>query len=389
MNLEVFMRKKLFLILLALVLFIPVFSLAQEEMPTEELPQEDLHNPEGPSAPQNPKTDYFRGKVVDIQSEENQAAAIGGNFIKVIIELTNGERKGERVEVLWTNDPTRPGSLIVENEDKLIVGAVKTSETETWSIVDRDRGNFLLALLALFLFVTVFVSGKQGAKAVGVMSITFIVILYFLVPQIIKGADPLVIAIISISIFFAPALLLSHGVNKKTYAAIIGIIISTVIIGILALLSVRLSRVTGATEETIFLGAATGGQNIDLLKIFLAGILFGSLGVIDDLAITQASIVKEIKTARPDIKVKELFLRAMNVGKDHISAAINTLFLAYTGAALPLIILLAQLDTPIWVAVQREFITTEIVRTLVSTIGLILAVPIATTAAAYIIDRKK
>lgn len=377
--------KYIHIILLLLISFF-VFStntFAQEDLPSENI---ELQNPEGPSAPENPKTTYYKATVLEITQQEGGDQG-DASFNKIIFEITSGDKKNQKSEALWTNDPSRPGALIIEKGDKLIVGAVNAGGTETWSIVDRNRQEFLLTLLFLFLITTVLVAGKQGLKAVGVMSITFMVILYFLVPQILGGTDPLLVAIVSISIFFAPALLLSHGLNKKTYSAIIGIIASTVIIGVIATLSVKFSGVTGATEETIFLGTA-GGQNLNLLKIFLAGILFGSLGVIDDLAITQASIVKEIKTTKPELKMRELFFRAMNVGRDHISAAINTLFLAYTGAALPLIILLAQLDTPLWVAVQREFITTEIIRTLVSTIGLILAVPIATTIAAYIFEKE-
>jgi uncharacterized membrane protein len=213
------------------------------------------------------------------------------------------------------------------------------------------------------------------------MGVSFAIIFSYILPTISSGADPIITAIIGSLLIIPATFYLSHGFNKKTTVAIIGTVISLLIVGALAGYFVDAAKLTGfASEEAAFLQVALGGT-VNIRGLLLAGIIIGVLGVLDDITISQSSIVSELKLASPKIKFKELYTRAMNVGQDHISSMVNTLVLVYTGAALPLLLLFLNNSQPISQLISNELIADEIVRTLVGSIGLVLAVPITTLIA--------
>jgi uncharacterized membrane protein len=183
---------------------------------------------------------------------------------------------------------------------------------------------------------------------------------------------------------------LSHGFNKKTHVAIVGTIISLIITGVLAAVFVNISKLTGyASEEAGFLQSEIGGT-INMKGVLLAGIIIGTLGVLDDITVSQSAIVYQLKKANKKLGFRQLFSRAMKVGHDHISSLINTLVLVYAGVAMPLLLLFVNNPRPFSEVINYEIIADEIVRTLVGSIGLITAVPITTVLAALWIseDRK-
>ena len=129
---------------------------------------------------------------------------------------------------------------------------------------------------------------------------------------------------------------------------------------------------------------------MDLKGLLLAGsILIGSLGVLDDVTVTQAVTVDELAQANPSISARQLYAAASRVGRAHIASVINTIVLAYAGASLPLMVLIVALDDPIGQVLSDQLVATELVRSAVGTIGLIAAVPITTAAAAVVATRKR
>jgi uncharacterized membrane protein len=292
-----------------------------------------------------------------------------GSYQKV--EITSGEKK----QVIESGLYDSAQQIKYKVGDKVVV-----SEDQ---IVDFVRRPSLYLLGCIFLFCAVAIAGKWGLTSVLGMGYSFWVIFKFILPMILKGYDAVVVAIIG-AMFIVPVTFgLSHGINRKTINAMIGTIFSMIIVGILSIAFVSLGKLTGfAVEEAGFLQYQLGGI-INMKGILLAGIIISTLGVMDDITVSQSSIVEELRKANSKLSKKELFVRSMRVGKDHISSMVNTLVLVYTGASLPLLLLFVNNPHPFSEVINYEIIADEIVRTLVGSIGLILAVPITTYIAVH------
>ena len=217
--------------------------------------------------------------------------------------------------------------------------------------------------------------------------VSFFVIFKFMLPQILLGQNPVTAAVVS-SMFIVPiTFYASHGINKKTTAAVLGTVIALVLTGALAAFFIEFGKITGfASEEAMFLQNIRQGT-INLKGLVLAGIIIGTLGVLDDITISQSAIVAQLKKASSSIRFKELYFRSMDVGVDHIASMINTLILVYAGAAMPLLLLFVNNPQPFTEVINYEIFAEEAVRTFVSSIGLMSAVPITTLIAALFYRR--
>ena len=271
-----------------------------------------------------------------------------------------------------------------EKGDRLVISYTKDLEgNNIFYIADYIRRSALLWLFVIFAILAVVVGRIWGITSILGMGFSFLVIFKFILPQIINGANPVFITIIG-SIFMIPVTFyLSHGFNNKTHIAIVGTIIALIITGMLAAIFVEASNLTGfASEEAGFLQFEKQGL-INMKGLLLAGIIIGTLGILDDVTVSQAAVVFQLKEANRKLAFGKLYSQAMKVGHDHISSMVNTLVLVYTGAALPLLLLFINNPRPFSEVINYEIIADEIVRTLVGSIGLILAVPITTFLATY------
>jgi uncharacterized membrane protein len=216
------------------------------------------------------------------------------------------------------------------------------------------------------------------------MAVSFLVVFKLILPQILAGANPITTTIIGAAVIVPITFFLSHGLNKKTATAIGGTFFALVITGGLAHFFVQKAKLTGfASEEAAFLQVARQGA-VNIKGLLLAGIIISALGILDDVTISQAAIVWQLKKAKKKIKFNQLYQQAMAVGKDHIASMVNTLVLVYTGAALPLLLLFVNSPQPFQEVVNYEIIAEEIVKTLVASIGLVSAVPITTLLAVWV-----
>jgi uncharacterized membrane protein len=239
----------------------------------------------------------------------------------------------------------------------------------------------------LFVVVTIGISRWKGLRSLLGMAVSFFVITQFILPLILAGYNPVLVTILGSFALLSVTQYLIYGWSMKTHAAVVGILISLVLTGILASLFVGAARLTGFGSEEVGYLQSTG-LPIDPSGLLLAGILIGALGVLDDITISQASSVFELAAANPAFGVRELYRRAMNIGQDHIASTVNTLVLAYVGASLPLLLLFAVFPQPFGQTINREFVTEEVVRTLVGSLGLIAAVPLTTVLAGVFTGRK-
>ncbi len=285
--------------------------------------------------------------------------------------------------------------IIIENGHQPLANVIKYSvndrvlvnisqgidDQEEYVIVDFIRRDSLVLLSIIFVILLLVVAKWKGVFALLGMFFTFFVIFALVLPRLLAGDNPIFIAIIASLIIIPISFYLAHGVNKKTTIAIVASVISLIITAILASVFSYIGHLTGfSSEEASMLSINLGSLNMK--GILLAGIVIGTLGVLDDITISQSAIVDELATSAKLTKPKDLYTRSMVIGKDHITSMVNTLVLAYAGASLPLLLIFTQNPHPFSEIINYEFLAEEIIRTLVGSIGLILAVPITSLIAA-------
>ena len=334
-----------------------------------------------------PQEETLEGEVIKVLEEKQitpSGTAVSQLYQKLEVLITDGSIKGKKVEIENGNFPV-VNTPKFKIGDQLVVSFGKDFEgNDRFYITDYVRRSPLFWLFVIFVGLTVFIGRWQGASSLVGMAISFLVIFSFILPRISAGYDPVWIAILGAIVIIPATFFLSHGLNKKTWIAVAGTIIALVLTGIIANFFVYFAKLTGfASEEATFLQAYRPGV-INIQGLLLAGIIIGVLGVLDDITISQSAVVQELKQANSQLKASDLYKRAMNVGRDHIASTVNTLVLVYTGAALPLLLLFIDSSRPFSQVVNYEIIAEEIVRTLVGSIGLILAVPITTLIAVYL-----
>lgn len=276
----------------------------------------------------------------------------------------------------------------VQAGERVLVSRTDGPDGPVYLLVDYVRRGPLLVLALLFMAAVAFVGRGSGLWSLVGMALSLVVIVRFIVTGIVAGHDPVLITCVGALAIMLPTLYLAHGANAKTTVALAGTAVSLLLTAFLAVVFVRIAHLTGTSDEDASVLRSLLDGRIAAQGLLLAGIIVGALGVLDDVTVGQASTVFELRRANPRLSALELYRRAMNVGRDHIASTVNTLVLAYAGAALPLLILLSTSAQPLGILVSREFLATEIVRTLAGSIGIVAAVPATTILAAFVAVRK-
>lgn len=316
------------------------------------------------------------------------AVSASQNIQQVEVRITSGDKNNQQVTIAQQDDQ-QGKRMKIKNGDKVLVSFMPGPQGETAYIADHIRKGPLLVLFFIFLMFVFVVGRWKGFFSFLGMIFSFAIIAQFIVPSIMMGNDPLLISLFGALFIIPVTFYISHGFNWKTTVAVSGTFISLALTGVLAYAAVYFTRLTGyAAEEAIFLQALSGGT-LDIKNLLLAGIVIGAMGVLDDITISQTAIVNKLAKANPKYTKKELFMHGMDVGRDHIASLVNTLILVYTGAALPLFLLFSQTNVSYIQVINQEIIATEIVRTLVSSIGIIAAVPITTFIACIVVKKSK
>lgn len=288
----------------------------------------------------------------------------------------SGAYEGERLSFEQSlNSPIRDGDSIVV--DIVIQG----SGSPLIFFYDFERSTPMLLLLLVFVTAIVVLGRWRGVGALAGLAASLVVIVAFILPALLEGSNAVAVALVASGLIAFIALFLAHGFNLATAAALLASIASLALTAVLAWLFVITSKLTGLADETVgYLGAL--GSDINPQGLLLAGVVIGSLGVLDDVTVTQVSAVWELKHAKPDADFTQLYSRAVRIGRDHISSTVNTLFLAYAGASLPLMLLFSEAGQSLSSVATREIVAVEVVRALVGSIGLVASVPISTALAA-------
>lgn len=252
---------------------------------------------------------------------------------------------------------------------------------EQYLFLDRERRPVLLALAALFAVAVVALGRLRGAAALAGLAASFVVLLLFVIPGILEGRSPLLVSIIGASAIAFPALYLAHGFTLMTSVALLGTLFSLAVTGALATLFMDLAAFSGFVSDEAAL-LTIGAGRLDLRGLVLGGMVIGALGAIHDMAATQASVVWDLRTASVDMERPALFRSGMRAGRDHVASTVNALVLAYAGASMPLLLLFVLSRQSLSTVANGGVVATEIVRTVVGSVGLLSAVPFTTWLAA-------
>jgi len=299
------------------------------------------------------------------------------------VELDGVRRAGSTVEAPL---PNGTGAPEVSQGDDVVLIVGTAPDGTTYSIVDHQRATGLWIVGAAFVAALVAFGRWRGATALAGLIVTFGVLLLFVVPAILSGEPPVAVAIVGSAFIMVTVLYLTHGFATEISVAVLGTLASLALTGILSAIAISSLHLTGVTDD---LSASVGtNQQVNTQGLLLAGIVIGSLGVLDDVTVTQAVTVTELVRANPRFSALEVFRSANRVGRSHIASVVNTVILAYAGSSLPLLILVVAADDPLGSVVTDQIIAQEIVRSAVATLGLVAAVPVTTGLAALVATRE-
>lgn len=334
----------------------------------------------------NPTTDIssnyeeiIEGTVKEITATSTVETINGDqHYQEMSVEITRGSLVGDRITV--ENGATASiYSEEYEVGDRLVLIRSENMQGEDiFAVVDTVRRPLLYGLFVLFVAVVALVSQKQGIKALLGMVFSFFVLFRLVLPLILLGYSPIWCAIAGCTLIIPATFYLSHGIKHKTTVAILGTLLTLILTGVLAYVFANLADLSGLADEAAGFLKSDTGDRIDFQGLLLAGILISMLGVLDDVSVSQASIVQELSGAKKNISFLELYRRTMTVGKDHIASMVNTLVLVYAGASIPLLLLFIDHSHTFTEVLNYEYVAEEIIQTLVASIGLILTVPVTT-----------
>ncbi len=332
----------------------------------------------------NFKESFIQGKIISILSQKLQTTYGQKNLNqKFKVQLLDGKEKGKTVVIEMSGDPKtsltiNPGDTVVVNSKQYLKGGTQ------YAIYEPYRLNSLLLVLIAFMLLIGFIGGKKGIGAIIGLAVSLAIIILWIIPQILHGQDPLQTCIIGGFIILVTTTYIAHGISLKTTVAILGTSLAFLIAGWLATTIVDLMKTTGLGSEDIY--NLQMGTSINPKGLLLGGILIATLGALNDITTTQSITIFTLVKENPKQKLSELFSKGMDIGKEHIASLINTLILAFTGSSLAVLIFfeINPMHLPIWVILNNESTMEEIIKSIVGSSALILAVPITTFIAAWV-----
>ena len=291
------------------------------------------------------------------------------------------EDRAEHVEAAL---PYGQGAPRVEAGDRVLLFEVpQAPPSQRWQFVDFDRSRAMTVLIVGFVAAVLLLSRLRGLASLAGLAVSLALVVWFVLPNLLGGASPLLVAVVAAAAIMFVVLYLGHGFTAMTSAALVGTLLSLVLTAVLGAAFTAAAHFTGfSNEATAFLAALQG--EIDYQGLVLAAMIIGSLGVLDDVTVTQAAAVWELRAADPTAGRRQVFASAMRIGRAHVSAAVNTLVLAYVSAMLPLLLFLSLISTRFTDALFSDGVAMEVARGLVGSLGIIAAVPLTTLVAVLV-----
>lgn len=328
----------------------------------------------------NENQGVWHGRVAGVIDEEVR-----------VVPGTNTEHLYQTLEVEVLDGPEEGRFIIIENDylelsegDKFYFRHdVYIDGSQSYGVINIDRKTPLFFLIGLFILAVIVFGGWQGVRSLFALAGSFFAIFYILMPGILGGWSPVLASVLVASVILFAAIFFTHGFNRESVVAYSGTMIAVFLTSLFAIFSVKLTGLSGfASEASTYLNFNTNGS-LDFTALLLGAMIIGVLGVLDDISVTQAAVVTELYNSNSSLSRSEVYRKALRVGREHVGALVNTLVLAYAGASLPLLLHFYTASSSLSMSLNTELFATEIVRTIVGSVGLILAVPIVTFLAVF------
>lgn len=323
----------------------------------------------------------YEAVVDDVQPTECDAFAgseASVECVDVTFRLLQGPDAGELRTVEYVVSTTTP---VFSAGDRVVMDyQPDVPEQFQYSFLDRQRRPVLFWTALLFALVVVALGRLRGLAALVGLAASIVVLLQFVIPAILDGRSPVLVAIVGSSLIAFVALYAAHGFTRMTTVALLGTLAALALTAILSALVVAAADFSGFASEEAYILSFAG--TIDIAGLVLAGVVLGAVGAIDDVTVTQASAVFEVRRLRPDLPRRDLVASGLSIGRDHVASTVNTLLLAYAGAAMPLLLFFVLANQSVGTVLNSELVAIEVVRTLIGSIGLVSAVPLTTWLAA-------
>lgn len=369
----------LFIILLFFGVFLSSPAFCQEDLSDDSIPE---HR-------------YIRARVIEVveleNAEETGTSGVSASNQLVTVKLLNSQYQGQELEIIHalTNNPGY--DVKVKPGDEVVLYAEPEGDAlNNVYIEDFARDNKLLYMVVFFILLLVLVGGKQGLKSIFTLTVTVGSVFFGLLPLMFKGYNPIAVAVLISAAITTFNLLVIGGKSVKALSAIMGTIGGVLVAGVLACLVGSAAHLTGFSDEEMqMLIYIPQKIDFDYRGILFAGMIIGALGAVMDVCLSIASAAAEIKKANPMMGRAALIRAGLNVGRDIMGTMSDTLILAYTGSAIPMMLIFMAYDMPLVKILNLDLIATEIVRALAGSIGLIVAIPITSIIAGFLLGGKK
>lgn len=319
---------------------------------------------------QSPSTTYLRATIIEVTDDA------------WLVTLRDGPQTGAMVEVQVPTDATRP---VLSVDDSIVVGQL--GQDASFQFIDTVRLGALAVVVAVFVGAVMLIGRRRGAMSLVGLGVSVVIIGWYIVPLIVAGHSAFWVSISGAYLIAVSSIFIAHGVRRRTVISVVCIAAILAVVVLMALAAVSLTSLSGLSSEAAYY-LAMDMEQLNMQGILIGGIVIATLGVLDDIVTAQVAAVEELHKANPKFTRRQLYSSAASVGSEHIASLVNTLALAYAGASLPIIIQLVQSSgVSTFLLFNGEYIATEVVRTVVASTGLVLAVPIATLTATMVYKR--
>jgi len=364
----------LFLVPVGLATVVGLFVLWPGGEPTRAQQAADVQLPPG--------TTYPEGRVVSVKSGDCSADA-GSQPLQcatAVVEVLDGEGKGDFQQIELSPDVVAAG---VKKGDVFVLTRDAGAEGGAgYAFSDYARGTPIVVLAIAFAVVVGVVARWRGLASLLGLGFAFFMLFRFILPGLLADESPTLVSLVGTSAIMFVVLYLAHGFSARTTTALVGTLFGLTLVAVLGSVAVSAARLTGLTsEETVTLQGYDPTLNFS--GMVLAGVVVAGLGVLNDVTITQASAVWQLREVSPGLTWRQLYSRGMAVGRDHIASTVYTIVFAYAGAALPLLLIFELYTRPVSVSLFSSAVAEEVIRTLVGAIALVLAVPLTTVIGAF------
>ena len=329
-----------------------------------------------------PGTTYPDARIVSVESFDCgiDPSAAPQTCANAVVEVLDGEGAGDYQQVELPPEVVAAG--VSEGDTLVLTRDAGAEGGPTYAFYDYERDTPIIVLAIAFAVVVGLVARLRGLASLVGLAFAFFVLLQFVLPGLLSENSPTLVSLVGSAAIMFVVLYLAHGFSARTTTALVGTLFGLTLVAVMGSVAVSAARLTGLTsEETIQLQGYD--PTLSFSNLVLAGIVVAGLGVLNDVTITQASAIWQLREVSPDITWRELYTRGMFVGRDHIASTVYTIVFAYAGAALPLLLLFEVYPTPIWTLVTSSALAEEVIRTMVGAIALVLAVPVTTAAGAF------